>query len=80
MKSLKKKENTKQDQLHDNKETNGAKSTSGIKYKLKNKCKYDASYLRFRFMCVGDSSVPDAQCILCQQTLGNSSMVPAKLQ
>jgi hypothetical protein len=50
---LNEKENTKQDQLHDNKEVDEATSTSGIKDKLHKKCKYDDSYLQFRFMCVG---------------------------
>jgi hypothetical protein len=31
-------------------------------------------------MCVGDSSGPDVQCVLCYQTLGNSFMVPVKLK
>jgi hypothetical protein len=78
--SLKKTGNTKQNQLHNNKETDGGESTSGIKDKLQKKCKYDDCYLRFGFMGVGDSNVLDAQCILCHRTLGNSSMVPAKLQ
>jgi hypothetical protein len=78
--SLKKKENIKQDQFYDNKETDGATSTSGIKDKLQKKSTYDNSHLQFRFTCVGDSNVPDALCVLCYQTLGNSSMVPEKLQ
>jgi hypothetical protein len=44
--SLKKKVNTKQDQLHDNKEADEATSTSGTEDKLQKKCKYD-KYLQF---------------------------------
>jgi hypothetical protein len=50
--SLKQKENTKQDQLHDNKETAGATGTSGIKGKLEKKHKYDDHYLQSGFTCV----------------------------
>jgi hypothetical protein len=37
-------------------------------------------YLQFGFTYVGDSSTPDAQRVLCYQTLGSSSMVNAELQ
>jgi hypothetical protein len=40
---LKEKENTKLDQLHDNKATDRATSTSSIKDNLQKKCKYDDS-------------------------------------
>jgi hypothetical protein len=68
---LKNKEGTKGDQLHDNKETDGAISTSGIKGKLQKKCKYD-NCLQFGFVFVDDSSAPDAQCVLCYQTSGTA--------
>jgi hypothetical protein len=57
MGSFKKKENTKQNQLPNNKEIDGVASTSGIKDKLQNKSKYDDSYLQFRFI---NSNMPGA--------------------
>ncbi|CAM4563775.1 unnamed protein product, partial [Caretta caretta] len=43
------------------------------------KRKYDESYLSFSFTCVGNKDVPDAQCIMCNKILENSSLAPAKL-
>jgi hypothetical protein len=57
----------------------GATGTSVSKNKLQKECKYGHSYLQFRFTCGGDSSVPDAQCVL-SPNFRNGSMVSAKLQ
>jgi hypothetical protein len=54
-------------------------STSVIKDKLQEQHKYDDSFLQFRFSSVGDSSPPDAHCVVCYQTSENSFMFPAKL-
>jgi hypothetical protein len=35
---------------------------------------------KYEFTCVHNLSVPDAQCVLHYQTLGNRFMIPTKLQ
>jgi hypothetical protein len=72
-------ENTKQDRLHNNNKKDGS-SSSGIKTKLQNKCKYDDSYLKLRSACEGDYCVTDAQCVLCYRTLGNFQWFPQNLK
>ncbi|XP_043397851.1 LOW QUALITY PROTEIN: zinc finger BED domain-containing protein 5-like [Chelonia mydas] len=46
------------------------------------KQKYDESYLSFRFVCtcVGNKDVPDAQYVVSNKILANSSLAPAKLR
>jgi hypothetical protein len=66
--------------LHDNKKTARATGTSIMKETSQKIHKRDDNYVQFGFTQDGNISVPDPQSALCYQTLGNSSMVAAKLQ
>lgn len=53
--------------------------SSQLKKKRSFTRKYDAAYLKFGFVSVGEEHSPEPLCVICGVKLSNDAMKPAKL-